>query len=268
MTLIPINPRDLSLLSIVALFFSFVLFSPFCALVLTILSNFLELLRLRHIPKPARNALSLITTVFRASPDKTAIWFNSLALRTPVMRLSGFLLTTNVISLSPEGVRVISSMPTSFPKPSILIKILNSFTGNASIFGATGAEHRRLRAVIAPPLRHSYIVQHLQKMFFREARAIATDLVHADDLMSGVRVGTFRVVMHAYFGIDFIDREEIDRLGRLYDVALQTPVHIIILRRFVHPDSFPTAWISVAERAREEVLTVVRGLCERVVPPG
>lgn len=108
-------------------------------------------------------------------------------------------------------------------------------------------------------------MQHLQRMFFREARAISTELMQADQLLSAVRVGTVRVIMQACFGVDVLSRDEIDRIGRLYDVALKQSVYLIMLRLFILPRWFPVTWISVEERTREELRKAVCALCERVL---
>nr|UJI64972.1 RadD1 [Chondria armata] len=241
-------------------------------LIFIVLRNAIQLYHLRHIPTPANDQYSLVTRLFRQDPKYTAAWLNTQAIShgKSVIRLSGLLLSTVVIPITPSSIQILSTNSMSFPKSPDFIRRLRDFTGTDSIFTVgTAKEHRFLRNIISPPLRYDYVVSKLHVIFFREVRSVLhsfpSEQENDDDVVGVIRTATFRIVMQACFGLDTVEHSKIDMLGHLYHKALSQPSYISIANLLFLPSWFPTYFFSSSDASSLQLRREVSKICDDIL---
>lgn len=187
----------------------------------------------------------------------------------PIIKSYAPLGRISIIASSPAAIRQITvSRQQFYHKTQLTRGTFSGIVGSEGILLAEGPTHTRLRRAVNPSMHHDAIVA-LGHVFIREGELLANRLANTNatpnrDLLSDVRVHTFRVILETCFGCDVVPAEVGIRLQDAYiETFVEPPSHV--KRRLLLQTVFwffPKKWFGWREDLKSYIRSAVYDLCD------
>lgn len=225
------------------------------------------------IPEPPISRLKLLTIghdatrlfVYEEGQVVASKFMSWRARHGPIFVLRGLFADPVIMLMSSSAISHVSiRRPANYDKTVLFKTFIGDIVQYSGLFFTVGAEHARLRKIVAPGMHHASLVS-LSNVFMRHGERLMNRLAESVgkgqgrteiNILNELHIGTFAVIMDACFGDDVIPQKEVDRLRGDYFLCVQEPpAHMarrVLLQRtfsFLSPKFF--GW---QQRLKSEIM--------------